>query len=503
MNIVIPIGWALAFLFCPAVQDKPAPIPAAGEVRKAQAEIKALFKADFAASGREPQRALARRFLQEAENAGNSPASRYALLEYARDFAVSSLDLPTAFAAIDRLDGLFELTKPPLTGAVFTLNGNANKAYALVQAQKSAVGEEDSLVLGEGYFVLTDRALADRNYDDALGFSKLADRYSKSLKSSAIQDLVTRRLVEIPELKKEDEQQAKLNGAASDAASKLLLGRFLLFAQGKDAEGLALLAEASDANVKTAAAAEIAKGGTPAAQAEVAEAWLAASAKETNPLHKSRYVRRSVRWFEEATRGATGLEKAKIEKRYEDLGLQGKLLTPWVDLLPAVNAKVHGYLGTWEKSGTRLVNTDGKWSKLELPYEPAGEYDFRVRFETGSPTEPVILGVFRGRPFEVGLHLDSGVVSIYTGGPNQDTGGVAMPIDRPLQVVLEVRLNDVSIIVQGKKVKTWIPNVEALTPNNFWAPRSVKQLGLGHHGPKLTYLSVHVVEITGRGKPMK
>src|SRR3954470_18447018 len=102
--------WLLALVL--QGQDQKLPVPDAADQRKAEAEIRSVFKEDFVKKTRDGKRAFAARLLAEAADAKNTPTSRYVVLLLSRDLAVEALDVGTILASIDQLGKLYEVTKP-------------------------------------------------------------------------------------------------------------------------------------------------------------------------------------------------------------------------------------------------------------------------------------------------------------------------------------------------------------------------------------------------------
>src|SRR5262245_56167938 len=146
----------LAFL---CSQEPRLPLPSAADQKKAETEIRTVFKEEFAKKDRDSRRALAQKLLGEAADAKNTPASRYAVLILARDLASEALDIETIFASIERLEKLYELAKPALAGAAFTIVLNAQKIFALNNAKKFATTPADAAVLSSAYLRVAEDAL--------------------------------------------------------------------------------------------------------------------------------------------------------------------------------------------------------------------------------------------------------------------------------------------------------------------------------------------------------
>src|SRR6266852_532301 len=241
-------------------QDQKLPVPDDADQKKAEAEIRSVFKEDFAKKTRDGKRALAVRLLTEAADAKNTPASRYVVLLLSRDLAVEGLDVGTIIGSIDQLGKLYDVAKPPLTGATFTSSSNALKISALNSAQKFASSPEDSALLGDAYLKVAEDSLKERIFDDALAAAQAAEKYSKAAKAAPIAERAGLLLKEVPELKKEDEQFGNaITDKADDPAAKLVKGRYSLFVVGDDKAGIEHLLGCSDEGLKRVAKLEAAK----------------------------------------------------------------------------------------------------------------------------------------------------------------------------------------------------------------------------------------------------
>jgi hypothetical protein len=103
-----------------AVQEKKQPVP--------EADVRTVFKEDFAKKDRDSRRALGQKLLAQAADAANTPPQRYTALILARDLSAEALDFKTGLAAIDSLERDFDVRPTPLTGATFSINLNLLKA---------------------------------------------------------------------------------------------------------------------------------------------------------------------------------------------------------------------------------------------------------------------------------------------------------------------------------------------------------------------------------------
>lgn len=325
MRLLLPV-----ILLLPAQESK-LPVPSIPEQKRAEADVRSVYKEDFAKKDRETKRALTQKLLDQAMDRANTATARYVLLMLARDVAAEGMDLTAGFSAVERMDKLYEMGRPPISGATYTSNLNAQKAAFLALARKHASTPDDLAILSRAYLELAEAALAALEFDDA---QAAADQAARLSRDGDLTSRVSALSKEIP-LRRQEEAAAKkaelaLSVSADDAEANLTMGRYLLFVKGDDANGLASLLKCGDPGLQDAARKELSKPSSPEAMAEVAEAWAALASKERSPLHKRRYQERGLRWFKLAHERAGGLTKAKIERRLRELdpaGLAGRTIT--------------------------------------------------------------------------------------------------------------------------------------------------------------------------------
>src|SRR5262249_55950327 len=103
---------------------------------------------------------------------------------------------------------------------------------------------------------------------------------------------------------------------AKDPDANLALGKYLAFSKGDWEKGLPHLALGKDEKLKALALQDLEKPTTTADQVKLADAWY--DTAQEAPV-KSRLQARAYFWYKEALAGATGLNKARIEKRLAEL----------------------------------------------------------------------------------------------------------------------------------------------------------------------------------------
>jgi hypothetical protein len=332
-------------------QEQKLQVPDAANQKKAEGDIRGVFKDEFSKKDRESRRALGQKLLAQAGDAANTPATRYTVLIMARDVSAEALDFKTGFAAIDALEQSFDVRPAPLTGAVFSINLNLLKAHYLIASRKYSLTPEDISVVAGWFTALAEKSLAAGDYDDAGSF---ADQAGKTTKDPSVLSKAKQVAQEVPGLKAERDAAAKAEATIGknpdDPEANLALGRYLLFVKKDEPAALSCLRKGSSPAWRDVATAELAKPGTPEAMLEVGEGWLGLGDKEKSTVGKARCQERAIVWLERGFLSAGGLTKAKIKKKLSDLG---RIEEP----------SAEGLLGRWffdEGSGTTTQDSSGK-----------------------------------------------------------------------------------------------------------------------------------------------
>ncbi len=110
----------------------------------------------------------------------------------------------------------------------------------------------------------------------------------------------------------------KLLDNPQDADANAVAGRYFCFETDTWDIGLPLLSHGSDRECAAVAAMELLKPAAAPQQAELADRWYEMSAKAFGPA-KEAMLERALRWYDQAAPALTGITKARIDKRLDDL----------------------------------------------------------------------------------------------------------------------------------------------------------------------------------------
>ncbi len=186
---------------------------------------------------------------------------------------------------------------------------------------------------------------------------------------------------------------------------------------------------------------------------------------------------------------------------------------PWkgaVDLLRLVDPARDAVHGIWKLEGGKLVSDASQFARIEIPYRPPEEYDFRVVFsrKNGKCETNQVLSR-SGRPFlwamgtdgnrKAGLSRVAGAAA--TG--NSTTVAAALEDGVTHTSVVQVRRNRVAAILNGKTLVDWKTDFKELDIEVGWALRDPSILGMGSCDTATTFHSAALLEVTGRGAPVE
>ncbi len=291
----------------PAGQEKKLPVPTGAEVKEAERIVRDLFRKDYAKRDQDGRRALASKLLAKSMEMSDDPVARFVLLAEARDVASAAVDLNTAFAAIDRMAEFYEI------------DATAMKADALKSARKSVRTPEGLSAVAGTYLRLAETAFENDEFDAALRAAREATSLGRRARDKGIVETATELTKIIPARKREHEEVQKarllLSVNPDDPKANLTVGRYLCLVKGEWKQGLPMLANGSDANLKAAAELELAKPEATEARVEVGDAWWALGESERDSFTKAQLLARAVHWYRTAMPDLAGLSKIKVGKR--------------------------------------------------------------------------------------------------------------------------------------------------------------------------------------------
>ena len=181
-------------------------------------------------------------------------------------------------------------------------------------------------------------------------------------------------------------------------------------------------------------------------------------------------------------------------------------------LLPLVSPPIDALNGEWTERDGRLTCGSKAFTKLQLPFAPPPEYDLQVVFVRKSGYGDVnLLLSNRGRQFlwamgAVGNSIFGfGTINGAWADVNPTTRHEADCIvaGQVYTVVVQVRATGIWAYVNGKLKSSWKTDYSDLGSDVNWGLPDAGRLGLGTYESPTEFRAASLLEITGKGQPLR
>lgn len=185
-----------------------------------------------------------------------------------------------------------------------------------------------------------------------------------------------------------------------------------------------------------------------------------------------------------------------------------------VNLMPLINPAVDTVKGKWSLRAGTLVAEPEQFSRIQIPFEPPEEYDFRIVFSRVSGEDEVSqyfsqtgrmamwqMGAIKNKLF--GFQMVGGKG---TGGGNSTTirSENCLRTGQASTSVLAVRKTGVAACLDGRLISQWVTDFnDASLDGHYWPMPDNRLLGLAAHKNHVVFYRIELLEITGKGKPSR
>lgn len=287
-----------------AVRSSP---PSEAAQKQALQLAKDVFGDDYRnARTADQKKALARTLFEKARESKGDPASHFVLLRLARDIAASGGETDLAFRAIDEM------------AAVYKIAAVAMKAEVLTKCSEKAQTVAQHEAMARLALALMTAAAADEDFPLAGELGELAKAQARSARDTELARQAGSRMKEIDKLAKVYEDIEKftaiLKEKPADPEANLTVGKYRCLVKGDWDAGLPLLARGNDAALKALAFKELERASDVADQVQLGDGWWEQAQQADEPMRRP-LQERAEYWYRKASPNATGLSKAKMEKR--------------------------------------------------------------------------------------------------------------------------------------------------------------------------------------------
>lgn len=304
----------------PAPKPEPSPpspkpdglpsVPSKDAIARASQLMRDTFQDDLAAATTPAAKlALAKRLIGVATDIRDDPAGQFVILDTARDLAIDAGDGATGLVAIDAM------------ASGFAIDAWTEKVDWLAKLAESAKNAEQRRGAATQTFELAKVAddaakfeIADRLCKLAISEGKKAAPFPLIKEMRLLSAEIETRLLAFKEY---ETASQKLAADSTNREANLTAGRYECFVVGNWVSGLQKLTAGSDASLQALATKDLAAPSDPERQVDVADGWQAlaegATGRAAANLHEH-----AADWYEKAVSKATGLLKAKAERRLEE-----------------------------------------------------------------------------------------------------------------------------------------------------------------------------------------
>jgi hypothetical protein len=476
------------------------PVPKEEARKQALARVHEAFRDGYADTKRREQKlALAEKLLQNGRETKDDPASRYVLYEEALELAVAARHIKLAARVIDVLSQEFEV------------DGLALKADNILGMNKGSMTPEDRIELA--WFALTtaEEALRADRFDVAERMLAHAVGVGMRSRTNELAKAALQWQKDLKTLKTQAEAgriaRATLAKTPDDPEAHLQLGRYLCFRKGGWETGLGHLLRGGDVALRDLAKRTLAGAEEPAAQFELGSRWWDTAGK-LERADQSRVQAYAAQWYRKSLPGLAGLSLATAKQRVEQVDAVRPQRVPRViNLLKYVDPKRDSVQGTWILDGGVLASARSYSSmRLQIPYQPPEEYDFKIVFGQSPVRNPVAQVMPKGGAsfsWELGGRDGVAAFSVNKGtgeNPTQKSFPGAFLPNRKYTSLVQVRNGSVRAFVDGKPVAEYKTDYADMKARYDHELRDKNLLGVACSSFTVFY-AIELVEVTGQGKP--
>ncbi|HWE93412.1 MAG TPA: glycoside hydrolase family 20 zincin-like fold domain-containing protein [Tepidisphaeraceae bacterium] len=476
-----------------------APVPDAAELGRRQKAIREIFKDDYQKKSSADRAALARKLILQSEDGTTDRADGYVLLQQGCELAIEAGDTAGAIWATSRITQLY------------AVNEWQTRLTTLRSCAKAAATPRANSALAIGAIELFDDLVAAGEIEDAARAISLAESASKKsedpMSTQASHDRETRMRALRTGFEQFQKAAAALRENPNSAADNLAAGKFLCFTKGDWDHGLPMLTKGSDARLKQLAGEDLLAPADAEAQKRIADAWWdAGKAAEPEGRQRAAY------WYRRALPGLGGLSRKFAQKRIDEFQSAAPGSQRIVDLLARFDPGRDVVHGKWTFHDGEIASGEGGDTRVELPYVPGEEYDFRVVFTRVSGNFAFDqLGRLGDQSFEWEIGYDHNTVYGFQDldGAHIDRNGSAVRVPKCIEngrtyvSIVKVRKGRIEGWVNGQLVKSIdVPGIRLSLPEQ-WLLRHPECLGVGTFDSPTTFHAIEVIEVTGKGKLLR
>jgi hypothetical protein len=266
----------------------------------------------------------------------------------------------------------------------------AEKGKSLATAGRLAKNAQEYHVLAETWVLLTREAIERDDYGLATRTATEARRTARLSADAVFVKIVETSTQNLQQLKDAyvaatpAKERLAANPADTEAAAQW--GRFLCAYKNDWTNGLSLWARTSDDEFADLVKRDLAAPADNEARVKLGDDWFAAADAESEALPRQSLKIRAAHWYKEALPNLSGLTKARVEKRVEEVY---ETTSPFVrghivNVLGLVQPRRHALRGEWGRRGNQIgLTTPFPSALIYVPVSIRGDYELILEFRRG------------------------------------------------------------------------------------------------------------------------
>jgi hypothetical protein len=489
----------------PATAPALLPIPDAITQDKSRLLIYDLFKSDYAKTSAADRQALGKLLLSQAAATKDDPTARYVLLLEATDLAALSGDPDTAFQSAATLARYYQVDGLELkTQALFRTNYIVTAPGPSETICRMALDTAD------------EAALADA-FDTVEKLVNLAEGAAEKTHKVAVVTSIQTRIADLRSLIRDFPKIQKARDLLADdptnADAHLLIGTFYALRKGQWSIALPHLAASNDAALRSLSQRDLASPTDQLQQALLGDAWWDYGETASGAL-RTNTQRHACDWYRLAQSGLAGLTLTRIQTRMQKYpavpSARSETLAAGnaIDLLPLFDLAKDAPNGKWSLTNNTLQCTPAKYACIQIPYTPPDEYDLRTTFVRTEGDSPItVLLASHNKSFGFALDVKGIARFERVAGTiaknNPTTAPVVISNNHRYTLTVQIRNDLIRALLDDKLITQWKTDFKDLTRYELWKLPAEKLCGLGVNNARVIFYSVELIDINGKGRPLR
>jgi hypothetical protein len=489
-----------------SLQEGRLPVPGKTSTAQSRKLFKEVFSEQLKDRSVPARRKLAQALLNYAEKAKDAPADEFVLFTGAIEAAEEGASLRLSFSAAEKLAKAFDVdefaTKVEAAAKVWS-------APATPAAPTASVANVQST------FDLIDQLAREDDFAAAMALEASLQRAAGSIRDSELKSAVKNHLHDLGSIREARERLGpgleKLKQLPDDPAGNFAVGAYLCFTRGQWEKGLPFLAKGDDAVMKALASAEVRGNDDSVAVAKLADGWWDAAAKMAGSK-RTAVLQHAAALYRKSVDGLSGLRRLSIEKRLNDIPTATAARR--IDLLEMLDPALDFVGGRLRLEDGILACDISDVARVEFPYTPPEEYDYRVSFTITKGSEAVCqICSATDRQFGwtfggwnntiTGFDLIQGHTCEQPGNTTGKRSKRWSVNGQRYTSVVKVRKSGVEGYINDQLISSWKTDYSDMSLHTGWELRRSNTLGFGAYQTAIQCDFAEVIEVTGHGKTLR